>query len=64
MTERKVVECTKCLHQFHVVADYDQYYEFSVPSLCPNPEGCSNPSFKDKEQFSSQFCKDYQVGEV
>ena len=42
-------------------ADYVQYYEFDPPSLCPNPAGCSNNIFNDKEQFQQAFCTDYQV---
>ena len=62
LTSQKLVECTKCRHQFHVKADYEQYYEFSPPPLCPSPEGCSNQQFTDKEQFCKEFCIDYQVG--
>ena len=61
LTESKLVECTKCMHQFSVLADYVQYYEFSPPSLCPNPDGCSGFQFKDKEQFTGDNCRDYQV---
>lgn len=64
LTSKKVVECGKCNHEFYVNVDYEQYYEYSPPPLCPNPEGCSHSQFKDKEQFCQDFCRDYQEVKV
>uniref|UniRef100_A0A672ZCG6 DNA helicase MCM9 n=1 Tax=Sphaeramia orbicularis TaxID=375764 RepID=A0A672ZCG6_9TELE len=53
--------CAKCRHVFTVQADFDQFYTFVSPVVCPNPDGCSSCKFSclsgDAEPAA---CRDYQ----
>ncbi|CAL1585426.1 unnamed protein product [Knipowitschia caucasica] len=53
--------CAKCRHVFQVRAEFDQFYSFSAPAACSNPERCDSHRFTclsgDTEPAS---CRDYQ----
>nr|XP_004651298.1 DNA helicase MCM9 isoform X1 [Jaculus jaculus] len=54
--------CTKCKHSFVVKADFEQYYTFCQPSLCPSLESCGSSKFTCLTDLSSSpaRCRDYQ----
>jgi len=64
LTWRKDMTCTKCKYTFPIMADYDQFYQFSPPLLCPNTEGCSGNQFKEEMGKDRMNCKDYQEVKV
>nr|XP_020657835.1 DNA helicase MCM9 isoform X3 [Pogona vitticeps] len=54
--------CNKCKHVFVVKADFEQYYAFCHPSVCPNKEGCNSSKFTclSGTSFAPSSCRDYQ----
>jgi len=64
LTWRKDMTCMKCKCSFPVLADYDQFYQFSPPVLCPNIEGCTGNQFKEEVGKDRVNCKDYQEVKV
>lgn len=53
--------CAKCRHVFTVQADFDQFYSFVSPAVCPNPEGCNSFKFNCLSGESEPAtCRDYQ----
>ncbi|KAG9347498.1 hypothetical protein JZ751_005065 [Albula glossodonta] len=54
--------CNKCRHVFSTKADFEQFYSFSPPNLCPNEEGCSSYRFTCLAGSASSptACRDYQ----
>ncbi|XP_006839950.1 PREDICTED: DNA helicase MCM9 [Chrysochloris asiatica] len=54
--------CNKCKHVFVVKADFEQYYTFCRPSLCPSLESCDSSKFTCLSGLSSSpaMCRDYQ----
>ncbi|XP_061785879.2 DNA helicase MCM9 [Nerophis lumbriciformis] len=53
--------CTKCRHVFALQADFNQFYTFSPPLACPNPDGCNSFKFTCLSGGSEPAaCRDYQ----
>uniref|UniRef100_A0A8D0C5B0 DNA helicase MCM9 n=1 Tax=Salvator merianae TaxID=96440 RepID=A0A8D0C5B0_SALMN len=54
--------CNKCKHVFVLKADFEQYYTFCRPSICPNEEGCNSSKFTCLSGMSTapKCCRDYQ----
>ncbi|XP_077443954.1 DNA helicase MCM9 isoform X1 [Stigmatopora argus] len=53
--------CTKCRHVFVLQADFEQFYSFVSPAVCPNPDGCNSYKFSCLSGGSEPAaCKDYQ----
>ncbi|XP_061756424.1 DNA helicase MCM9 isoform X5 [Nerophis ophidion] len=53
--------CTKCRHVFALHADFNQFYTFSPPLACPNPDGCNSFKFTCLSGGSEPAaCRDYQ----
>ncbi|KAL1139279.1 hypothetical protein AAG570_006265 [Ranatra chinensis] len=49
--------CTKCKHEFSVLADYELHYTMSSVGSCRNPEGCKSTTFTLSDV---NYFKDYQ----
>ncbi|XP_077567726.1 DNA helicase MCM9 isoform X2 [Stigmatopora nigra] len=53
--------CTKCRHVFVLQADFEQFYSFVSPVVCPNPDACNSCKFSCLSGGSEPAaCKDYQ----
>ncbi|XP_041831759.1 DNA helicase MCM9 [Melanotaenia boesemani] len=53
--------CTKCRHVFKVQAEFDQFYTFVPPVICPSPVGCNSYRFSCLSDGSEPAaCRDYQ----
>ncbi|XP_034383396.1 DNA helicase MCM9 isoform X2 [Cyclopterus lumpus] len=53
--------CAKCRHVFTVQADFDQFYVFVPPAVCPNPDDCNSYKFSCLSRGSEPAaCRDFQ----
>nr|XP_014346219.1 PREDICTED: DNA helicase MCM9 [Latimeria chalumnae] len=54
--------CNKCKHVFVAKADFEQFYSFCPPPVCPNEEGCNSVKFTCLSGLSTApaSCRDYQ----
>ncbi|XP_037101417.1 DNA helicase MCM9 isoform X1 [Syngnathus acus] len=53
--------CAKCRHVFVLQADFEQFYSFVPPVVCPNPNGCNSCKFSCLSEGSEPTaCRDYQ----
>ncbi|XP_057677980.1 DNA helicase MCM9 isoform X2 [Corythoichthys intestinalis] len=53
--------CAKCRHIFMLQADFEQFYSFVPPVVCPNPDGCNSCKFSCLSGGSEPAaCRDYQ----
>ncbi|KAM9779186.1 DNA helicase MCM9 isoform X2 [Syngnathus typhle] len=53
--------CAKCRHVFVLQADFEQFYSFVPPVVCPNPNGCNSCKFNCLSEGSEPTaCRDYQ----